>query len=50
MILLQILDEGIITDRQERKVDFKVSMYMQQFVSIRSSEGLVVEYDYMFDE
>ena len=50
MILLQILDEGIITDKQERKVDFKVSMYMGQFVSIRSSEGLVVEYDYMFDE
>ena len=50
MILLQILDEGIITDRQERKVDFKVSMYMRQFASIRSSEGLVVEYDYMFDE
>ena len=50
MILLQILDEGIITDSQERKVDFKVSMYMWQFVSIHSSEGLVVEYDCMFDK
>ena len=28
MILLQILDEGVITDSQGRKVDFKVSVYM----------------------
>ena len=28
MILLQILDEGVITDSQGRKVDFKVSTRM----------------------
>jgi ATP-dependent Clp protease ATP-binding subunit ClpA len=28
MILLQILDEGVITDSQGRKVDFKVSTHM----------------------
>ena len=50
MILLQILDEGVITDSQGRKVDFKVSMYMSWFVSICSSEDLVVEYDYMLDK
>ena len=50
MILLKILDEGVITDSQGCKVDFKVSMYMCRFVSIRSSEGLVVEYDYMLDK
>jgi hypothetical protein len=50
MILLQIPDEGVITDSQGRKVDFKVSMYMCRSISIRSSEGLVVEYDYLFDK
>ena len=28
MILLQILDDGVITDSQGRKVDFKVSTRM----------------------
>ena len=46
MILLKILDEGVITDSQGCKVDFKVC----RFVSIRSSEVLVVEYDYMLDK
>ena len=50
MILLQILDEGVITDSQGRKVDFKVSVYMCQFISIRSLEDVVIEYDYMFDK
>jgi hypothetical protein len=50
VILLQIFDKGVITDSQERKVDFKMSMYMCRFVSIRSSGGLVVECDYMFDK
>lgn len=30
MILLQILDEGSITDSQGRKVDFKVKSYLFQ--------------------
>ena len=50
MILLQILDEGVVTDSQGGKVDFKVSMYMCRFVSICSSEDLVEEYDYMLDK
>ena len=50
MILLQILDEGVITDSQGRKVDFKVSMSMYRFISICSSEDLVVEYDHMLDK
>jgi hypothetical protein len=33
MILLQILDEGTITDSQGRKVDFRVCFYPNLFIS-----------------
>lgn len=31
MILLQILDEGTITDSQGRKVDFRVRFFLSRF-------------------
>jgi len=33
MILLQILDEGTITDSQGRKVDFRVRFHPNVFIS-----------------
>ena len=50
MILLKILDEGVITDSQGCKVDFKVSILICRFVSICSSMDLAVEYDHMSDK
>ena len=49
MILLQILDEGSLTDSQGRKVDFKVVLSIQcLYCSLSTSHHL--EHNHLFDE
>ena len=45
MILLQILDEGVITDSQGRKVDFKVNRCLT--IGDSSSDCLLLEHHHL---
>lgn len=49
MILLQILDEGSLTDSQGRKVDFKVRHSLAAS-ELCSDQNKPSEYDHMSDE
>lgn len=50
MILLQILDEGTITDSQGRKVDFKVSCQLDNRREYRADFTGYVEHNNLSDE
>lgn len=49
MILLQILDEGNITDSQGRKVDFKVRLLIESLYN-SFSVSRHLEHNYLSDE